>query len=322
MRHSIFLKSFSVLAIFVLPLDAGAAGTYRGSSYKAIYAIVFSEPYPALPQYIIDRQQFGQSGDRDDNRVLNAGIRTLSSPEDHVAFPGGQKLFQANGICFAGEWRVHSSSPYTGLLAQGTAVRVIVRASVSLDGTLQKDKRAFGMAIKFFPTANPTEVAATRNIFVMHSLGGVRVRHVLDLPLDNAPELGSLPPFGQWRTALRLQSDFELADEKTSGLPANVGYRSISGLVEQNGELLSAPRWLRLRVAPDSPRIDRDDFRDELRLEYYPGGQLAYDIAVADGKEGAKNDASWQSIGELLLTQSITSPGCDQRLHFKHPLNQ
>jgi len=48
-------------------------------------------------------------------------------------------------------WKINHSSPYSGLFQARTNVPVIVRASVSLSGTKQRDKRAFGMAIKLSP---------------------------------------------------------------------------------------------------------------------------------------------------------------------------
>jgi len=335
MRRPITLKSFIALSLFSLALNTSSATaqtttgaatgrldeTYKGSRYQDIYATVFQKPYTELPHYRINKRHFGPGGNHLNNRVLNAGLRTLRSRADLMDFPGGQKLFQANGICFAGQWRIDTDSPYSGLFAKGAQARVIARASVSLNGTEQKHKRAFGMALKFFRGADPQLAVATDNVFVMHSLGGVRTRHLLDLALDNEPPLGSLPPFGQWLTARRLQKDFQRADTATSGLPANVGYRPVSSLAQVVGKKGDehAPRWLRLTAA-DSLRMNQKDFRDELSLEHYPGQVLRWTISVAAATAANdKQQASWENIGTLSFSESIASKACDQRLHFAHP---
>ncbi len=307
-------KSFLPL-LFGLVTFAHSAqtGDYRGSSFHSIRSAVFADPYTELPTYKVSRSDFGPSGSKPGNRVYTAGLRTLQSRADLHEFAGGQKLFQANGICFAGEWVIDGDSPWPGLLARGTRVPVIARASVSLDGTRRKHKRAFGMALKLFPAQDPDTLVETINLFVMHSLGGVRTAHVLDLAIDNAPQLGSLPPFGKWGTALRLQRDLERADIEVSG-EANEAYRPVAQLGGGEG-----PRWLRLVADPDLPRVDADDFRDELQVERYPGGEVRWVIAVADGPAGEKDSAEWTAIGEVRFSESVVSESCDRRLHFGHP---
>ncbi len=314
MRPRRLLESFLALAYCGLAAaQIPDTVPYQGSSFDDIREAVFADPYEDRPTYRVNKQQFGPAGKHGDNRVYAAGLRTLSSRQDLLEFDGGQKLFQANGICFTGEWVIDRPSHYIGLLAEGTRVPVVARASVSLDGTRRKHKRAFGMALKLFPAANPATVVETVNLFVMHSLGGVRTDHVLALALDNAPELGALPPFGQWGTALRLQRDFERADRDASGR-ANVAYRPVAQLNGGKG-----PRWLRLVTADGLPRVDADDFRDELTLAHYPDGELRWTIAVAEGQEGEKDAANWTTVGELRVRESVVSASCDRRLHFAHP---
>ena len=311
--------SFLTLIVFFALRPALAESGGQGSSFTVIRAAVFASPYSELPHYRVSREQFGSSGDKPGNRVLAAARRTLQSREDLLPFPGGQKLFQANGICFAARWIIDASAAYTGLLSPGTQVPAIVRASVSLDGTKQDDKRAFGLAIKLFPTTDPQQPVHTVNVFVMHSLGGVRSRHVTDLSLDNEPSLGALPPFSKIATALRLQRDFERADKEISGR-TQVNFRPITELAAPgNEDRLPAPRWLRLTVAEGTPKIDRDDFREELQLAAYPDETLNYVIAVAAAQEQGKRQAQWENIGRLELYESVVSPACDRELHFAHP---
>ncbi len=295
------------------------------SSFNQIVDAVFSDPYETLPFYKVTKKQFGKSGDHPNNYVFQAATRSLLSDVDLYQFPNGQKIFQANGICFSGRWLIHDPSGYTGLFQKGTNVPVIARASVALDGTLQKHKRAFGMAVKLFPHSNPDQTVSTVNLFVMNSLGGVKTQYVLDLTLDNAPALGALPPFNKWRTMLRLQRDFTRADHALSGEKSDITYRPVRHLaaVDSNtGEPIANgifPTWVRLSVDANTPRIDQNDFRDELRIDQYPDETLVWQIDVAKGEGSKKKQAQWSRIGSLELTQSVRSKTCDQQLHFQHP---
>ncbi len=298
------------------------------NSFNDIQRAVFSDPYDALPKYKVTKKLFGKSGDHPDNHVLRAARRSLTSTADLFDFPLGQKVFQPNGICFAGHWLIESDSEYTGLFEEGTRVPVIARASVALGGTLQKHKRAFGMAVKLFPHPNPDFPAKTANLFVMNSLGGVKTQHVLDLSMDNAPALGALPPMNKWGTMLRLQRDFAKADRELSGDDSEIAYRPVDALANINSrngnalETVYSPTWVRLSIDKHIPRMDQDDFRNELRVNQYPEEKLVWHIDVAPGEISNKKQARWQRIGRLELTSSITSKTCDQRLHFQHPLGQ
>jgi len=305
---------------------AAPLGAYEGSRYQSVHDIVFSKPYSTLPNYLVEKRLFGPKGENKKNALLTAATRTLQSQQDIFDFPQGQKLLNANGICFSGVWIIDSTSDYSGQFAAGTQSLAIVRASVALSGTRQSDKRAFGMAIKLFPTMDPKALVHTANAFVLHSLGGIRTKHLAALALDNAPELGSLPSLTQWGTALRLRGDLEKADEAAGSQEPNSGYRSVAPLARltnadtrQSSTL--APAMLKLSLESDTPLIDEPDFRDELRLKNYPRHQLSWVIEVAGAREKDKSKIEWQSVGRLVLSKSITSPGCDQQLHFSHPLN-
>ncbi|MGI9287044.1 MAG: hypothetical protein ACR2P1_16790 [Pseudomonadales bacterium] len=321
MRPRLPSRSFiHVLIIFSL-LCGQLAFTYEGSSHSAIRQTIFQNPYDELPHYRVEKKLFGKSGRSENNHLLQAAKRTLTAKEDLLEFPQGQKLLQANGICFAGEWIIDTDSPYSGLFQNPTRSLVIARASVALSGTRQSDKRAFGFAIKLFPTNDADSVVPTLNAFVVHSMGGVRTKHVLDLALDNEPPLGAMPSFSQLGAAYRLLRDLKAADKMISKTKPDVSYRPVTHLAEYgaDGEA-SAPRWLRLRAADGLPRVDKNDFRDELRVKNYPQQQLIWSIEVAVDKNSKKSNAEWQPIGRLVFNESITSPACDKQLHFAHPL--
>lgn len=313
-RNSFFT---GFLGLLCLPAFALA---YKGSTYESIKNAVFSAPYDVLPQYKVSKKLFGPSGHHANNHVFQAAKRTLTSKADWFDFPQGQKLFQANGICFAGEWLIDQPSAYTGQFSYPTRSLVVARASVALSGTKQANKRAFGMAIKLFPTTNPKEPVETLNAFVMHSLGGTVTKYLLALKLDNQPALGSLPPFTKLALSYRLLNDFKQADALISQTKADVGYRPVTHLAAFREQNTVTPTWLRLRVMPSLLLVDKDDFRDELRVEHYPQQQLTWLIDVASKeKNHKKSQVTWQTIGRLVFHESITSAACDQKLHFSHP---
>lgn len=309
---------------------------------------VFSDPYPFLPQYTVSKKFFDKGGE---NVLLKHAKRTLVDNSDFVTLETPHKLLQANGICFAGTWQINSESPYSGLYQESTYLPVIVRASVSLSGTKQDDKRAFGIAVKVFPhlpqtgisnskessnannadalTKTETE-AKTQNLFLMHSLGGTTTPHLLPLPLTNEPALGSLPPFSQLLTAYRLESDLTKADEVVSGKNANARFRPVAHLANilatptDNSATVPeskvvAPHWLKVSIASDTPLINKDDFRDELSLKHYPQQAFQWHIDAAPFNKKGIDHANWQRIGKITVNESVTSLTCDTKLHFAHP---
>lgn len=313
--------SFKLILFLVIVGSTTATVSQALTSFSEIERVLFSQPYQELPQFPVNRKLFGDKNGPD-NKLLKAARRTLVLEDDLYDFPEGQKLLQANGICFSGNWIMSADSGFSGLLKGPLRLPVIARVSVSLGGTKQKDKRAMGMAIKIFPTDNPHQPVETLNIFLMNSMGGVRTRHVLDLSMDNEPPVGGLPGLSSLGTALRLLKDLEQADREQSNGQADAGFRPVSHLAKYGeDELVIAPRWLRINAAEDTPRVDFDDFRDELRLENYPANKISWKVEAAASAEG-KSRANWSHIGYMEFSKSVSSSACDRRLHFKHPVLQ
>jgi len=320
------MQKFHGFYCLLAVLCCGSAIPLEASNHQQFEQVknrVFAQPYKDLPHYKVTKKQFGQAGDQPDNLLLQAARRTLTSTADFIERPQ-QKLFNANGICFAGRWVITAESEFTGLFKQGTELPVIARASVALTGTTQKRKRAFGMAIKLFA---PQE-SVSRNIFVLNSLVGVRTKHVLDLMMDNEPNATGLPPLSQLSTALRLRNDLSRADKEQGSGKAQVGYRTVYHIAEPilnsptatSNDDVVAPYWFRLSADDLTPRVDANDFRDELNVTSYPNNTLKWQIEVAPSNDpNKKQDARWQSLGQLILTESVTSKACDQYLHFAHP---
>ena len=321
-----------VLGLFsFISLESLASEISTSQQYDIVKQAIFEKPYSQRPNYVVSRKLFGKTLKNKDNKLLAAAKRTLTDSRDLIDFPDKQKLLQANGICFSGIWNIDKKidlsqtqtkeNNFTGLFAPGTFQAVIVRASVALSGTTQKDKRAFGMAIKFFPSDLTS--SSSLNAFLLHSFGGVVSKYVLDLSMDNQPTLGSLPKFSDLGTALRLKKDLEKADRAHGAKKARFSFRPITHLASyqnkdsENTVPYKSPKWLRL-VAKTTQRIDSNDFRDELAVSAYPDKLIVYTISVAE-ESNKKSQAQWQNIGQLILNESITSATCDQRLHFQHP---
>lgn len=339
--------SFTGLCLFALFFNVSVAhvaaseptANQTNAYFEHVKQRVFSDPYPFLPQYNVSRKHFDNNGE---NLLLKNAKRTLNDNSDFITLDTPHKLLQANGICFAGSWHINNNSEYTGLFEKNTHLPVIVRASVSLSGTKQDDKRAFGIAVKVFVNnLNPVEKQYsetqslppslnTQNIFLMHSLGGTVAPQLLPLPLTNEPALGSLPPFSQLLTAYRLESDLKEADKLVSGSRANSRFRPVSHLAQVHATSVNtqrllpthkviAPYWLRATVASDIPHVDQNDFRDELSLEHYPNNAFHWNIDAAVYSEKGIEHASWQRIGAIHVKESVTSLTCDTKLHFAHP---
>jgi hypothetical protein len=311
---------YAVLGLF--GAAAQALESIGSRRFEDIRAAVFSDPYTTLPRYRVEKDYFGAAGDTPDNALRAAARRTLTTDHDLVDYPDGRKLFQPNGICFAGEWRINHANAYTGLLSFGTRVPAIVRVSVMLGETERGRRRTLGMGVKLFATARDGVTPVTRNLLVMDAVAGSRRPHVLDAVLDNHPKLGGLPSLGTIPTALRIRADLNAADAELSPAGPNLRFRPIRHLADLGADgvaAVRAPRWIRLSVTADTPRIDATDFREELALRHYPRQRLVYIIEVADAADGGKSRAAWKRLGELELREDVVSATCDQRLHFAHP---
>ena len=293
--------------------------TVVNTRFETLKSEIFKQPYSQLPQYKVKKRLFGSEKKIDENKLLEAAKRTFESSDDLIELPTKQKLLNANGICFSGTWNINQENEYTGLYKKGSNVNAIVRASVALSGTAQKNKRAFGMAIKLLPA--DIAQGPSLNAFVLHSMGGTITKHVLDLELDNEPPLGRLPKFSDLSTALRLRRDLEKADKAYGASKPDASFRPVSVFAEYNSQNSISPRWLRLS-AMDEQRVDKEDFRDELNIENYSKNTIRYQIEVAGNNNNdnqKKKNAQWKSIGLLELTDSVTSSACDLNLHFQHP---
>lgn len=315
---SVFMAIFST-ALF-------AADTERYSDrYERLREQVFAAAYDILPRYEVTRKSFQSNSENGSASLGEDARRTLSSTHDLLGPERGPKLLQANGICFSGYWEIDKDNSFTGVFTSGSQIPVLARASTIFSGTLQSERRALGLAVKLIP--KDLGDAPSLNVFTSHSVGGVTQPYLLDLSMDNEPPLGRIPSWRDIPTAIKLKSTLLEADREAGSVNPSITYRGISALGEYNARgSVKSPRWI--RFSPKTrERIDKEDFRDELRVENYPGKTLVYNIDVGDQTnvenktKKKKSSAAWQTVGQLVFTKSITSRVCDTQLHFPHPKN-
>src|SRR6266542_241609 len=269
---------------------------YDGSTFREVKDVAFSGRYDTLPKNpTVGLKTFLQ--------FLNGSARNLVDKRD--IRPWYRKLIHPNGICYAGVWRIDRDSPYTGYFARGSEGLCIARLSVGGGNSSASAKRAFGIAGKVFPTLNPNETVKPANFVLVSNLSGVKERHVLDIEATNFPQVGRDP---QAFIVNRLL--FRMMDSRP-------GWRQlfpISTLGLERGSKVVTPDVMRLTPVEGTPRVDADDFRDELRLERYPDHTVTFAVEVRNFDE-----RNWTRLGKIDFTEDAISDGGDHRLHFWIP---
>ncbi|MEH1852903.1 MAG: hypothetical protein V7L11_14840 [Nostoc sp.] len=300
----------SVLCLFQIPLliltmlNNPQASTpdndvfeYDGSTYKEVKEVGFSEPYgePLPYQQGVGLTTFVQ--------LFNDAARNLFDRRD--IRPHYDKLIHANGVCYSGLWKITEDSPYTGYFTKGSEGLVFARLSVAGAGIKRGDRRALGLAGKVYPTLNPHEKVKPGNFVTVDYLTGIKTKHITDTELTNFPDVG--PDIG---AKLVNRVIFRLVDKRP-------GFRQvfpISTLGVEPGSKVVTPDLFMLKVAEGTPKIDAEDFRDELRLEKYPNNTLVYTINVKNFDE-----KEWTQLGVIELNDYAICEGCDKRIHFWIP---
>jgi hypothetical protein len=277
-------------------IEREALVAYDGSTFDEVKAVAFAGRYVTLPKH-------RGLGPTTFLRFLNDSARNLIDRRD--VLPRFDKLIHANGICFTGVWRIDADSPYTGYFAKGSQGLVIARGSVAGPQIYSGQRRAYGIAAKVFPTMDAGEKVQPGNFVTVSKLSGERIRHITDYAPTNAPEIGLDPAANFINRVL-----FRLMDTRP-------GWRQLYPVstlgVPPDGEV-STPDLLMLAVAEGTPKVDARDFRDELRLEHYPGGKLVYTVNVKDF-----GDRDWRRIGSIEFDDYAIAEGGDKRIHFWIP---
>ena len=267
-------------------------------------------------------------------RFLNASVRTIESFADLRWGPdsrGQRRLLHPNGICLTGIWKMDEGLDhrYTGYFQPGTKARIIGRYSTCCTETRRNRNRSLSLVGKLFPM-NEHEKVVPASFITQEDLGGNRTCFINEAELRNAPDTtfwrrGSAIPV-LLLTGLTLGiADREIAFRQTYEI-AEMG---------KGEEPTQAPRFMRIKVASDQPRIDsQDDFRNEIMAQIYDSGdstpkrKLEMIVEVSD--EGHTvgpmifqrrkiPENSWYRVGKISFDEAVVSYPGDFVIHFHHP---
>jgi hypothetical protein len=278
------------------PVTTNDLYEYDGSTFAEVKEVVFRNPCTQLPQY-------PALGLANLMQLFNASARNLTDKRD--IRPYFDKLIHAHGICCAGVWEIDNDSAYTGYFAKGSRGLVLARLSVAGPRLKRGQRRALGIAGKVFPTMDPNERVKPGNFVTVSHLSGSRAKYILDIEMINAPTIGFDPAVNFVNRII-----FRLMDTRP-------GYRQLHPLstlgVPRDGKVVT-PDLMLLAVAEGTPRVNAEDFRDELRLKNYPDDRLIYTINVKNFA-----DERWTRLGTITFTEDVVSEGGDKRLHFWIP---
>jgi len=274
-----------------------------GATFENVWKIVEMDPYVTLPQYKVS---YFKLFTKERNIILEDANRTLNSDKDIL--PSFEKLAHPNGICFKGQWKISEDNIYSGYFKKGSVAPIIIRISSAMSNTKTGENRSFGLAGKIFSTKIPTKTA---NFFLMDNLGGTDQPYFSDTIVTNQPKISfSMSVLNNIFYALKVSKNFAEVDRD----PTIRQLYEISFLDEKNKNIALTPKWLKLTLKT-ATNHNTTDFRQELKI--LKNGRTIFNIFVANQENnGVKN---WRYIGEIELTKSISSLGCDQKLHFHHP---
>lgn len=282
---------------------------YKKHSFQSVWNEVLSDPLASLPQNTVS---FGKLSKASKNIILSDAKRTLVDHRDIIE--PFDKLAHPNGVCLKGNWEIYKDNPYSGYFKKRSKALVIARASSALSETKSGKLRAFGMAIKIFPTMIKTRVNKehTANFFVIDDLGGTDAKYYTDVAMTNEPDVSiTSEVLKNLLYSIKVAGAFSSAD-KHSGIRQ---LYEVSELGEKNKKHILTPKWIKISVHGKA-KTAADDFRDEFKMKH--GQKMVFDIAVASKVIDKKKD--WKTIGNITFTESVISNTCDHRLHFHHPV--
>jgi hypothetical protein len=319
---------------------------YKGSHFSEVRDALFANPYqkvwggegePLLPTYEITLLSvlrgilpFGRP-----HLFRQAVERTVDSHADlrwGADGKGFRRLIHPNGVCLTGLWEITEETEYSGHFRKGSQALIIGRYSTCCTETRRGHTRSLSLVGKLYPTTDPnhTEPLRTAIFFTQEDIGGERTDYINDAELRNAPNTHG------WRRGagapiLLVEGAFFLRADKE---PAHRQLYQIAELGKPKDEPTRTPQFMRLRVAPEQPRIEGEalDFRDEIMAQIFDKGDplpkrtLTFHIEVTD--EGStrgiplfqrRTFEHWRNIGKLTFDNAIASYNGDFVIHFNHP---
>ena len=316
---------------------AESFAAYTGSTFAETWSRLEQEQYASLPTYHVVSAETLKSVA---SLAMNA---TLDNRADFR--PRRLKLVHPNGICLAGKWEIDQPSNYSGYFAEGRKGLVVARASVTQDFVKLEDYRAFGLALKIFPTTDPTARVYTSNLFSVDTIEGTQ-----NHPYTRALMSNQIPDFN----FLNISNVIRLFDRMSFLINFNnlskqsdSGPQSRNPLLRRTVEVARAgmtqefsavnlqeslpsykfleaegkikePLWVGFEPEGILTYSNERDFRDEITDTLRKNGELRYKILVADQKNRAGKQM-WSQIGSITFNSAVSSKTCDLDLHFHHP---
>ncbi|MGH8579019.1 MAG: hypothetical protein ACREVK_02475 [Gammaproteobacteria bacterium] len=320
---------------------------YQGSRFSEVRDALFANPYqkvwggeggPPLPVYGVNlpgalrgilpfgrRYFFRQPVERtvDSHADLRWGA-------DRKGF---RRLLHPNGVCLTGLWEITEETEYSGYFRRGSRALIIGRYSTCCTETRRGHTRSLSLVGKLFPTTDPnhSEPLRTVNFFTQEDLGGDNTDYINDAECRNAPDVSAWRRGGSGVVVFLIEGVLFMRADKQ---PTVRQVYATAELGKPEGEFTRAPEFMRLRVAPEQPRIEGEalDFRDEIMAQIFDKGDptprrsLIFHIEVTD--EGTtrglpvfqrRRFTNWRHIGKITFDNAVVSYNGDFVIHFNHP---
>jgi hypothetical protein len=317
---------------------------YNGSRFAEVRDAIFANPYQQvwgregadpLPMYQVTLRSVLRGVLSFGKRYLfqQAVARTVDSHADlrwGAKGKGFRRLLHPNGVCLTGRWQITQDTEYSGYFRKGSEALVVGRYSTCCTETRRGHTRSLALVAKLFPTtdANHTQPLRTASFFTQQDIGGEHTDYINDAELRNAPDVHVLRRARGVPILLVTGLVFNRVDKE----PGERQLYQIAELGKPDHEPTRAPRFMRLLVATDQPRIDALDFRDEVMAQIFDRGDatpkrtLRFDIEITD--EGSTHGSqlstkvsfsNWKRIGQLIFDNAVASYNGDFVIHFNHP---
>jgi hypothetical protein len=317
---------------------------YNGSRFAEVRDAIFANPYQQvwgregadpLPMYQVTLRSVLRGVLSFGKRYLfqQAVARTVDSHADlrwGANGKGFRRLLHPNGVCLTGRWQITQDTEYSGYFRKGSEALLVGRYSTCCTETRRGHTRSLALVAKLFPTtdANHTQPLRTASFFTQQDIGGEHTDYINEAELRNAPDVHVLRRARGVPILLVTGLVFNRVDKE----PGERQLYQIAELGKPDHEPTRAPRFMRLLVATDQPRIDALDFRDDVMAQIFDRGDatpkrtLRFDIEITD--EGSTHGSqlstkvsfsNWKRIGQLIFDNAVASYNGDFVIHFNHP---
>jgi len=318
---------------------------YQGSRFAEVRDAIFANPYQAvwgdtnqrLPVYKATLSSFLRGALPLGKRYLfrQAVERAVDSHADlrwGAERKGFRRLLHPNGVCLTGRWEITAATEYSGYFQKGSEALLVGRYSTCCTEARRGHARSLALVGKLFPTtdANHAEPLKTASFFTQQDIGGDHTEHINDAELRNAPDVTGTRRGLGIPILLITGLVFQIVDKE----PGQRQLYQIAELGKPEGEPTRCPKFMRLLVADEQPRIAGEglDFRDEVMAQIFDRGEatpkrtLTFNIEVTNdsSKHGPGlfqrfKFSNWQRIGKLTFDNAVVSYNGDFVIHFNHP---